>query len=60
MQNCWTWVANFWNQAIPKENLITITFSNYPKVVVDNILLTDIGKHGGGGTDIVPAFVKME
>ncbi|CAD8143516.1 unnamed protein product [Paramecium pentaurelia] len=61
MSNCWGWLANFWNKSIPKDNLIAITFSNYPTVLKDNKeLYTDIGKHGGGGTEIVPAFVEFE
>jgi hypothetical protein len=61
MQGCWSWLANFWNQSIPKEDLIAITFSNYPTVLTnDKNLKPDISSHGGGGTEIVPAFVEFE
>ncbi|CAD8049840.1 unnamed protein product [Paramecium sonneborni] len=61
MSNCWQWLANFWNKSIPKDNLIAITFSNHPTVLKDNKdLSTDISVHGGGGTEIVPAFVEFE
>lgn len=60
MSNVWAWLADFWNQCIPKETLITITFSNTPSIVQDGILKKPIQAHGGGGTEIVPAFKKME
>lgn len=60
MSNCWEWLANFWNECMPKTNLTTITFDSRPRVCQQNILSPRIRDHGGGGTEIVPAFEMME
>ncbi len=38
MQPWWEWLADFWNECIPKTNLFTLTFDNRVKIVPDNIL----------------------
>ena len=61
MSNVWKWVAEFWNEAIPKTpESITITFDTKAKRVEENILNHSINFHGGGGTLIPEAFVLME
>ncbi|CAK71167.1 unnamed protein product (macronuclear) [Paramecium tetraurelia] len=60
MSGCWEWLSDFWNQSIPKENLITITFDTRQKISAEGVLSKRIKDHGGGGTEIVPAFQTME
>lgn len=38
MYTRWEWVASFWNKAIPKDNLITLTFDHRAKKVANNVL----------------------
>ena len=38
MTSYWKWVADFWNQNIPKENCITITFDTKPRICASNTL----------------------
>ncbi len=60
MQAYWQWVANFWNQNIPKENCITITFDTKPRLLASNVLDLNLKVHGGGGTKIPEAFQMFE
>ncbi|CAK58994.1 unnamed protein product (macronuclear) [Paramecium tetraurelia] len=61
IRNCWQWLANFWSKSIPKDNSIAITFSNYPTVLKgEKVIHQDIQEHGGGGAQIVLAFVEFE
>jgi hypothetical protein len=60
MQNVWTWLADFWNKCIPKDDLHTITFDTISRVCANNTLDTTISKHGGGGTNITVAFEAFE
>lgn len=60
MSSYWKWVADFWNQNIPKENCITITFDTKPRICASNILDQSINAHGGGGTKIPEAFQVFE
>lgn len=56
MSSWWAWLANFWNASVPKDNLVTLTFDSHPRLCEANELSTRIRDHGGGGTEIVPAF----
>lgn len=47
MSDWWEWLANFWNSSIPKDNLVTITFSTKPALVPTNVLSTKLKDHGG-------------
>ena len=60
MTSYWKWVADFWNQNIPKENCITITFDTKPRICASNTLDQSINAHGGGGTKIPEAFQVFE
>lgn len=61
MSSWWKWIAEFWNSdAIPKENLRTITFDTRPRQVPTNVLSTRIQDHGGGGTAIPEAIAELE
>ena len=60
MDKYWKWVAEFWNEKIPKENCITITFDTLAKICPSNKLSENLKHHGGGGTDIVIPFQLFE
>ena len=60
MSSYWQWVAGFWNQNIPKDHCITITFDTKAKIVPNNTLSLSLNAHGGGGTKIPEAFQLFE
>lgn len=60
MQSYWSWVAGFWNQNIPKDHCITITFDTKPRICESNQLQNNLSAHGGGGTKIPEAFELFE
>lgn len=60
MEPCWEWLIKFWNQKIPKQNTITITFDNNVHPCNNNVLSDYILDHGGGGTNITQAFERFE
>lgn len=60
MQGYWKWVADFWNQHIPKEHCVTITFDTKSRICATNILSENLNQHGGGGTKIPEAFQTFE
>jgi hypothetical protein len=46
MSNLWKWLAEFYNESIPKKNCYTITFDHRVFVCEDNKLTPKITKHG--------------
>jgi len=60
MGSYWKAVAKNYNEYVPKEGTITITFDTVARLVPDNTLNENINKHGGGGTNITAAFEVMD
>ncbi len=60
MGSYWKAVAKNFNETVPKENAITITFDTEAKLCPDNTLSESIDRHGGGGTNITAAFELMD
>lgn len=60
MQNYWKWVAELWNEKIPKEICTTITFDTSARICPSNKLSEHLKQHGGGGTNIVTPFQLFE
>lgn len=60
MSSHWAHVAKFWNEYIPADNALTITFDTKTRICESNRLETNINKHGGGGTNITEAFKVFE
>ena len=60
MYSHWPHLAKFWNEYIPKDNAVTITFDNNTHYCKSNKLENDIDYHGGGTTNIIGAFEAFE
>lgn len=60
MQGNWEWLAKMWNDFIPAEGTLTLTFDTKTRVCASNRLDKSISKHGGGGTNITGAFDYLE
>jgi len=60
MSGVWPLVAQFWNKYIPADNAYTITFDDRTHICQNNILNSEISKHGGRSTDILRAFAALE
>lgn len=60
MESCWQWLVKFWNEFIPVDNAVTITFDHEVHYCESNRLTPTLSNHGGGGTNIPNAFQKLE
>ena len=60
MGSFWKDMAKFWNQSIAEQANLLITFSQNAKIEDHPYLDENIKKHGGGMTNIVDAFKKLE
>lgn len=60
MGSFWASMAKFWNEKIAPEADILITFSYSAKVQPETYLKDKLSAHGGGMTNILAAFQKLE
>lgn len=60
MEPNWVWLANHWNTFIPIDSSKIITFDTKAKIPSSNRLDAEIGKHGGGGTNITAGFMEVD
>jgi hypothetical protein len=60
MGSYWTAMVKFWNEKVAPEADTLITFSHSAKVENSTYLDESLQKHGGGMTNILAAFQKLE